>query len=79
LHNCDVGSPNSDEEHGRPLRRDPDVAKSACDGEVVDCIDDPLCTDENENQIFLIHKLYKEISGAVTKSYTMRKGYLIYV
>jgi hypothetical protein len=39
----------------RSLRRDPDVAKSACDGEVVDCINDPLRTDENENEIFLIY------------------------
>ncbi len=34
-----------------------------------------MCTDKNENQIFLI---YKEIQrGAVAKSY-MRKGFLIY-
>jgi hypothetical protein len=35
-----------------------------------------VCTDKNENKIFLI---YKEIqSGAVAKSYIMRKGFLIY-
>jgi hypothetical protein len=34
-----------------------------------------VCTDKNENQIFLI---YKEIqSGAVAKSY-MKKGFLVY-
>jgi hypothetical protein len=55
----------------RSLRRDPDVARSACDGEVDDFLNDPLCTDEKENQMFLT---YKELSGAVAKSYVYEEG-----
>ncbi len=64
-----MGSPNSDEEHGRSLRRDPDVAKSACDGENEDCISDP--------PVALEEKILRKLSETVVSEWMQWRSCLL--